>query len=70
MNIAGPLTAFMQSLNGFTMATILSAILLVGLIVYSMDGHRNALFWLVGFMIVAGIVVAVAAEAGAGWFHA
>ena len=69
MNIIGPLTAFLQSLNGVAIATILSAILLVGLIVYSMDGHRNALFWLVGFMIVAGVVVAVAAE-GAAWFHA
>ena len=69
MYIIGPLTAFLQSLNGVAIATILSAILLVGLIVYSMDGHRNALFWLVGFMIVAGVVVAVAAE-GAAWFHA
>ena len=69
MNIVGPLAAFLQSLNGVAIATILSAIVLVGLIVYSMDGHRNALFWLVGFMIVAGVVVAVAAE-GTAWFHA
>lgn len=68
MNIAGPLLAFLQSLNGMAITTILSAILLVGLIIYSMDGHRNAMFWLVGFMIVAGVVVAVAAEPAA-WFH-
>ena len=65
--IGQSLNAFLQSLHGTTMIAILSAILIIGLIEYSMDDHRRALFWVIGFMIVAGVIVAVTSE-GQAWF--
>jgi len=65
--IGQAINAFLQSLHGTTMVAILSGILIVGLIVYSMDDHRRALFWVIGFMIVAGVIIAVTSE-GQAWF--
>ena len=65
--IGQPIIAFMSSLHGATMVAVLSLICIIGLVIYSMDGHRNALFWLVGFMIVVGVIIAISAE-GQAWF--
>jgi hypothetical protein len=65
--IGQPVIAFMASLHGASMVAILSLIVIIGLVIYSMDNHRVALFWLIGFMIVVGVIVAIATE-GQAWF--
>jgi predicted membrane channel-forming protein YqfA (hemolysin III family) len=65
--IGQPIIAFMQGLHGTTMVAILSLIAIVGLVLALTTSHERALFWFVGFLVVAGIVIAVASE-GQAWF--
>lgn len=65
--IGQPTTAFLASLHGTAMVAILSLVAIVGLIIALTNGHREALFWFVGFLVVTGIVIAVASE-GQAWF--
>lgn len=64
--IGAPIVAFLASLHGVTLVSILTAILILGLILNMLDGGRHALYWVVGFMVVSGIIVAI--SSGAAWF--
>lgn len=67
--ISQPITAFMANLHGAPMVAILTSLAVIGLLAVKIDGgqHKNAMMWFIGFLVTAGILVAVGAE-GQAWF--